>query len=390
MCKALVFLLCTLPALAHAQLLVGGYIKTEHSVTAGLDAPTRTMLEGLPKTIKEQTLDGLEKALPLIDTSINAHLDRVNELVFAAMNQASCLMVGTGKAMGEEFVAAVLKQMPRPVTNLNEMWDAFPREISKNATPQAITLLYSDYLARSTVVACQVAHTPEALGEVDKLRMLARARFQVWQAISGTCRDTADCFRKQHAETKKLLAASDPRDTQISGATQLVSTVSAPREGPFTAFDFTAYETRLATLHRAKRELDIARTLREQSARAHLQKGQALYATANSERLAAAAAVSGTDISSNARAVALGSQALAGLDAIRIEIDVAVKESSRLKPETDRIRADIDTIAKLTPAVVTQARQHQARLNKEAQDRAETERLNYQMLQDAMRKAGAF
>src|SRR5262249_23049752 len=85
--------------------------------TAGLDEKTIALLQDFPKELKEQLLELLKGALPLIDTSVLTYMNRVNEILDIQINHLQCAAEGTIKTLGGTLKETI-GITPSPVQDL--------------------------------------------------------------------------------------------------------------------------------------------------------------------------------------------------------------------------------------------------------------------------------
>jgi hypothetical protein len=92
----------TLSLLGGAQSLAQFSVDVNTYSQVGLDEPTRNLINNfMPKEVKEQTLDLLYKALPLLKENFDEYLKEIDELMARQVTNAQCGAVG----FTQEFMA---------------------------------------------------------------------------------------------------------------------------------------------------------------------------------------------------------------------------------------------------------------------------------------------
>lgn len=89
----LVFLSAVFAGLSPARAVdvpLGLGFSVDARLIAGLDAPTRDLINGLPSEIRVQLIKTLEEALPMIDESVNGYLNKVDQIIGEQITHGSC------------------------------------------------------------------------------------------------------------------------------------------------------------------------------------------------------------------------------------------------------------------------------------------------------------
>jgi hypothetical protein len=80
--------------LIFPDFFVGQGIQVGVNTSVGLDDRTLDLLNRLPKEVREQIVNAVGDALPILDKSVNAYLAKINEILDRQINHAQCSMTG--------------------------------------------------------------------------------------------------------------------------------------------------------------------------------------------------------------------------------------------------------------------------------------------------------
>lgn len=310
---------------ASAQLFA--YVKTDSDVTVGLDETTRRLIQGLPDEVKKQVLDLLRQALPLIDTSVEKYLNRVDEIVSNQVNHLQCAGQGFAKGTVEEVSAAIKGRPPTPLLTLQKQFE--DRESAFESRPLIhLAIEYEDFLGRAAVTACQVVSEKTNTDRVASLQAKARPRWRIWYDLEDKCDSPQACLNLRYSHLKELIERSEQRDIERSSVRKTFASVNqkpATSDNMFSRLTrkktssgpWIVFETELLKIAEAERALVAVRDLRQTNARNAFNAGTDLLIAAEATEKTASNAVHSTDLASNQRAVALAAQGLANVDEIR-------------------------------------------------------------------------
>src|SRR5215469_15625259 len=86
--------LILLLTLIFPDFFAGQGIPVGVNATVGLDDRTLDLLNRLPKEVREQIVNAVRDALPILDKSVNAYLAKVDEILDHQINHAQCSVTG--------------------------------------------------------------------------------------------------------------------------------------------------------------------------------------------------------------------------------------------------------------------------------------------------------
>lgn len=279
---AAVSVIASAPPASAVSLSLG--FKAEARVTAGLDAETRALIERMPKEVKEQTLDLLQKALPLIDTSVDAYLRRANEIIGSQIVHAGCAIQGTAQGTTGIFKASLPFQgAPAPVTKLSEDWEALKTKFKRATPPSTYISSYADFLVNTAVTTCQVEASEEAIRTIEPYQADTRARWLAWRRVGLDCKTAEACAEVAFKEVSQFVSASDERDRKSLQAEEALARYAKPQAetGWFVAFRQEPFENSIISVYRIQDSVSAARLKREWNAIDKLAEVDAQYQKIN-------------------------------------------------------------------------------------------------------------
>src|SRR5262249_31334485 len=117
--------------------------------TFGLDDKTINFIESLPKEMREQIIELLKQALPLINGSVDRVLDRVNDILNNQINNIECGTIAAGEKLGDDLKKAVslgLLGSKKQVATLEDDKKRIVEGFSFTDDPGTYAVRYSDFL----------------------------------------------------------------------------------------------------------------------------------------------------------------------------------------------------------------------------------------------------
>jgi hypothetical protein len=276
------------------------------TATVGLDEPTRALIANMPIELRQQTIELLKQALPLVDASVSGYMQKVNQIVDDQINHASCAALGSAKGIGDIFGSKVTLSSPTPVKDLDRLWTKKANSYGLSTSPHDIVVGYADFLANAAITSCEVASSSEAKDTVALAQTNARWRWAVWKRVTGKCSNPEACTEYVSNEVKATLNAANKADLQATNAAsrfKVISDSPIPSVGLFTrAADWVGldsvpigiYEQRMADLFKIEDDILMSRFRRGQIALQNAQSAvDALNVTYEKERPTLVRAVPG-------------------------------------------------------------------------------------------------
>lgn len=247
--------------------------KAKLHLSAGIDKPTRDLIEKMPAAIREEILVAMDGALERLDTSVESYLEEVDRILADRLALFSCALTGASKNAIEEFFKNV-KIFSRvgitPVGTLRKEINALPGTLNKDDSPATYRQAYGDLLANAANTGCQVENTPLAYSEVVKMRVELTGKARPWIRVDEVaCSNARTCLAVVAARTNTKMQSADPRDVASADAVRRMKGVTMPRESilPFAKFDHRPYEDGIQTAFEISDAIGVATVIRMDLAR---------------------------------------------------------------------------------------------------------------------------
>lgn len=246
----------------------------------GLDQKTMEFINGLAPQVREEVIKLLKEALPLIDGSVTAYLDKVDGILEKQISHMQCAAIGAGAALSDDLKGTVLGGAPQPLSKLEEDMKKTISGFKPDVKPHDMRLAYSDLIYRATVTNCQVALAPETAKDVSAILENVRPRWMVWYRLDGSCTSIKECFNWEAAHAKKTLGDADVRDVVSANGHARLAAVKQPTTkavGMFSkTFDPTDYEKALGELISIEDGVKLAAAKRRADARKSIDTAKAV------------------------------------------------------------------------------------------------------------------
>jgi hypothetical protein len=285
---------------AHSQAILYGRIDTSHriDVTAGLDEPTRKLIQSLPKEVQENVVKAIQESLSQAEVTATKLIDTVDKTTKALMLQAACTARGLAPTVPEDLVRGLLG-MPRKeaLLDLYQKYENRGRAF-RATTAKDIAVNYAAFLDRATNLMCVTADS-EARLRIDSLSTEARERAVTWREIETTCRDSAECTAARYKAIGQLLASSPNSDLDFTDARAKYQAIKLPSGAQPTAGtllekfkalvglspapSWVEAEPVLTKLREIDRSLHFAKWTRETNARQRVNSVSTSVSTAEKE-----------------------------------------------------------------------------------------------------------
>lgn len=230
--------------------------------TVGLDEPTIGMVNGFPQVVKDQILDLLTKALPMIKTNIDAYIKEANESVEKQILNGQCAAYGTAADFRTEF-QKIFKDPGGPVKQFREDEARALRRLKESSSPQHFADVYADLHHEAAVVYCQMQISSADQIAVPIENQYRRQQF-IWLSLVNQCNDANDCVKKVRQRTETIVKGSEERDVTLVGASNKLANVPDPDKTVhfYSSFDAMPFNTALTQLFDIQMEITAAKTRR--------------------------------------------------------------------------------------------------------------------------------
>jgi hypothetical protein len=208
------------------------------SATAGLDGPTRQLLENMPENIRKEALKLIEDAKPLIDDSVHAYLAQVDLIIASRVDHVACKTVGTVYNITDRLEELLRGRPPGTASRVRAEWENHWTAFRAKSTPDEIATRYADFLAYAYNSRCAVSNVQEASAEIAQLELHAARRWNVWNRLKGSCTTLDACHDVMAAAVPMAIAAADARD-RVTAARLIESAKGIKKPEPQRWFAFS-------------------------------------------------------------------------------------------------------------------------------------------------------
>lgn len=354
-------------AVALAALYADIKTKSEVEIVAGLDEPTRQLIEKLPAEVRTQLLQGVREALPLIENSVDKFAKRFDQLVSDTLLKAACTTKGLSSTMPALAIESLLGKKPKEaVVELHE-WYRDRGSRFAAWTAKDISVHYAGYLERATTVAC-VTSDPETLLRLDSFKTDARVRAVTWREIETSCKTPSECMNSRYQGVKVFLARADRRDIEYTRASQEFAVVKNEFSSPgwiAKTKDYIGiaklqpvwieYEPELIKIRAIEMGINAARSLRTGNALGNMTEAEKALRGAEGTVAAAKSKLSKTDRNSNVEAKAATNTVLAELPKHDERINLAQEGDTALATRARAAREGFGRLKTLALGLVATA-----------------------------------
>lgn len=331
------------------SLSLSAQLKGTLKLEAGLDPSTRALIEGMPKEVREQALQLLRDALPLIDESVAKYLGQVDAIMTRQLATIDCSLTGLSKTTIEELLAGLKfwKDGPTMVEDLRNRANALPGRFKWTSTPEDYRVFYGDVLQASRTVACANKDTKTAYEEAMRIRLMLTSEVLPFERMRGLqCKDPAECTNLLKLAVAEKLGTLDSRDVASANAQARLDKVVLPKKpwAILSKFDQAEYVDGLQELYAVQNELLMLSVIRVTRFEANLTQGRVALSSLTS-RLASAKQANRSSNGAMTTAVStLSGVAGEELSVVRKALDEADALIPERRREADELRTNIDAV----------------------------------------------
>lgn len=344
---------------AHAVLGAFFYakVKTESEVIAGLDEPTRKLIESLPANIRAEAVKALVEAQPLIDQSIAKYFEDLDTRLANRIDQIGCVLANTTTGAVESLKGPWGDKTP--ITTLKNDYDS--RKHFEPRKVENLAFTYTDLVAAIAKAGCGV-YDPVGKDIVAEFRSVARIRMSTWRQIKDLCTTPADCLEKRYAYVGQLIANADKRDLEFTKAKASYEQVNGKPvskigTGIFAdrSLKWTADENELVKLYAIDRSIDTAQALRAQNGKLYMRDAGLVLSKAEQSLALAKSKLSTTSAPDNDEAIKHAREAQSYRTEVTDNANAAANAHDSQKPDASRVLARINQIQADATGVVETA-----------------------------------
>ncbi len=350
--KALSTLMCAAPILlgtGNANAFGAFFyakVKTESEVIAGLDEPTRQLIQSMPANIRVEAVKALAEAQPMIDKSVAKYLEDLDTRMADRIDQIGCVLSNTATDAIEKLKGPWGDKAP--VSTLKNDYDT--RKYFDPKKVENLAINYVDFVAALAKAGCGV-YDPQAKAIVTDLRKIVRQRMLMWQQIRDYCTSPSECLEKRYAYTRQLIENADPRDLTFTGAKSAFEEVngkpvSKVGSGFFSdrSLKWTLDENELVKLYVIDRSLDASQSLRAQNSKLYMRDASLALAKAEQALAVAKPKLSSTSTADNDAAIKSADEALSYRKEVTDNATAAVNAHDSQKVDGARVLARMGQI----------------------------------------------
>lgn len=252
-----------IPAVSQALDLPFFVGRFDLTAKAGLDADTIRLLDGYPKEVKEQALQLVKEALPLLDKSVNSYLDRINAILIEQQTTMICTSAGiVGTSVDQALERFPFLKGSTPLENLEKRWSEVEKKFTDQTTSHEYMIKYADFIYSIGLAKCKIQVTPSLQPVVDRMLAKYNSRFSIWVSLDLICSTASNCFESIYNETYAYLIKSDPRDVADNDAIDKLKQVKPPKKQYFAPFNYSAYEEDFFEMNRILLSVALTKQLR--------------------------------------------------------------------------------------------------------------------------------
>lgn len=332
-------------------------IKTESEVIAGLDEPTRKLIESLPANIRAEAVKALVEAQPLIDQSIAKYFEDLDTRLANRIDQIGCVLSNTATGAVESLKGPWGDKTP--ITTLKNDYDSRKHFDPKKVENLAYT--YVDLVAAIAKAGCGV-YDPKGKEIVAELRSVAGQRMSTWHQLKDLCTTPADCLEKRYAYVGQLIANADKRDLEFTKAKTSYEKVNGKPVskigiGFFSdrSLKWTTDENELVKLYAIDRSIDTAQALRAQNGKLYMRDAGLALSKAEQALTLAKSKLNNTSAPDNDEAIKHAGVAQSYRAEVTDNANAAANAHDSQKPDASRVLTRINQIQADATGVVETA-----------------------------------
>jgi hypothetical protein len=230
--------------------------------TVGLDEPTIRMVNGLPQEVKDQILDLMTKALPMIKADIDAYIKEANESVEKQILNVQCAAYGIAADYRTEF-QKIFIDPGGPVAQFRKDEATALKRLKESSPPQSFADVYADLHHEAAVMYCQM-HISTADQIAVQIENQYRRQQFIWLSLVNQCNDANGCMKTLRQRIKTLVNNSEERDVKLVGASSKLAKVPDPDKTVhfYTSFDAMPFNAALTQLFDIQTEITAAKARR--------------------------------------------------------------------------------------------------------------------------------
>ncbi len=329
-------------------------------VEAGLDKATRDLLQSLPEEVRKQAILALKEALPLIDTSVEKYLDKVNAILSSQLLALDCTIDGAVTRALSQAGAKLnpFKTYPTDLADLRKAVDRYPSTAKWGDSVDLHVDRLGDLINASRSLACANKGNPISYPRATSIGSDLTDQATLFLRLDNkTCDNPRACVDAARAQVSARIAGADKRDLQSAKAVERLANLNVVKK-PFPVFgnfDYNGYVGALREAFSLETEVLTMTSLRKAIFEGEKTKALSLLAAVQTEMSQATAPLSANqpDLDAKYNSMNAGLATARALTKERFDaITAAVANAQDAIPErANELNEVVQTAAQLQPRV---------------------------------------
>lgn len=214
------------PAAADPFFALYAEFRARISAEVGLDEPTRTMINGLPATIRKEAVVLVEESLKRLDASIVAHAKALDVALARYGEAVMCAIPAAAQDATESALVGAGIAERTSHQDLLDLRDRTEAALTVRSRPDDVIALRDDLAREAAILGCRYAVNKN---ETDRIFEQARGSYPLWSRLRSVgCRSARDCTETYRSVVASAIAEADTRDVQLIGAQAALERIAAP------------------------------------------------------------------------------------------------------------------------------------------------------------------
>jgi hypothetical protein len=273
-------LMADLGALLASALLANVAAAISVDVSAGLDADTRHLIEGLAPNAVAALENSVQRLRPEVKEDVKEYTEFVRLRVYELLGEARCTAEATAHHTGRDIFGRF-----NAITDLDDARTRIAKQVNGASSPAEVDSAYVAFISAAQVDLCDVKGDVDAQRYIGQSIDAAKRSDRIWYNLRDLKCPRADgCFAALLAGTQKVLATADPADLRQTRAADRLKGIAPPSTSMGSgfyhfvtrSFDFSPFEQSYGDLFAVQGSIKESADKRHGAGVAALQKAQHL------------------------------------------------------------------------------------------------------------------
>ncbi|MGO6692503.1 hypothetical protein ACCS54_18920 [Rhizobium johnstonii] len=314
-------------------------------VEAGLDAATRDFLQKLPENIRKEIVTAVRQSLDIADVHVASYLAQLDALLTKQINDVACKSATATELITSTIAERIFNSRNTPVQDLRNDFEAIRDSFRRRDNPEVYRLRYADLYARSVVTYCRVALAIPAQEEVIRIQSEIRPLWNAWKRLDGQCSEARDCLAWLRNSTANAIASANEWDVfHVHASERLQAIGDVPSPAFWQSYSSQDYEDEFVNMLAVQDEINVAKSLREASARQDIEDARELVANATAQLRMARRHLATLSLPEQRAAVSSANKVSKDSEAIQGTLNNAVQTWSEMTVDARDIAARFATV----------------------------------------------